>query len=216
MVDEEAVGCPVDPDFDALSPGYLADPVAVLAGVPPERRPVFFAPRLGYYVVTGYAEIDHVFRHPELFSAGSAQLPLVPLVPEAQEILRGAGHRPQPSMVSLDPPAHDRLRVPAARAFTPKRVAAMVPTILATAGELLDAVAGSPRFDVVAALAHPLPATVIFALMGVPPEDRPRLYDLVRAKQVEPGDDLTSDLLGNEEGTPESWRWRRSARSCSR
>lgn len=175
MVDEPAVGCPVDDDFDPLGAEYLADPVGVLAHVPAARRPVFWASRLGYYVVTGYAETDRVFRHPDVFSAATAQLPLAPLVPEAQEILRGAGHRPQPSMVSLDPPAHDRLRGPAARAFTPGRVAAMVPTIEATISDLLDQVAGEERFDLVAALAHPLPATVIFALLGVPPEDRPTL-----------------------------------------
>jgi len=149
--------------------------VAVLRSIPPEHRPIFFAPRLGYYVVTDYAETDYIFRHPELFSAANTQQPLAPLVPEAQEILRGAGHRPQPTMVSLDPPAHARLRVPAARAFTPRRVESMVPTIQATVTELLDAVADVPRFDLVASLAHPLPATVIFALMGVPRQDWPQL-----------------------------------------
>jgi hypothetical protein len=43
-----------------------------------------------------------------------------------------AGHKPQPSMVSLDEPAHARLRKPAARAFSMKRVTAMIPTIEAT------------------------------------------------------------------------------------
>ena len=177
MVDEPVAGCPVDADFDPLSPEYLADPVAVLQRIPPENRPIFFAPRLGYYVLTDYAETDHVFRHPEIFSAANTQLPLAPLVPEAQEILRGTGYRPQPSMVSIDPPAHGRLRAPTARAFTPGRVNGMIPTIEATVRDLLDAVADQPRFDVVAALAHPLPATVIFALMGVPRADWPRLKE---------------------------------------
>ena len=43
-------------------------------------------------------------------------------------------------MVSLDPPAHGRLRKPAARAFTPRRVDEMAPRIRATCAELLDAV----------------------------------------------------------------------------
>src|SRR4029077_4010568 len=41
----------------------------------------------------------------------------------------------------------------------------------ATTHELLDAVADAERFELVTALAHPLPATVMFALMGVPRED---------------------------------------------
>ena len=175
MLETQPVACPVDPDFDPLSDAYLADPMAVLKAMPAEQHPIFFAPRLGYYVVTGYAETDHVFRHPEIFSAANTQQPLAPLVPEAQEILRGAGHRPQPSMVSLDPPAHGRLRGPAARAFTPRRVESMVPTIETTVTELLDAIGDAPRFDLVACLAYPLPATVIFAMMGVPRQDWPRL-----------------------------------------
>jgi cytochrome P450 len=175
MLDAQPVACPVDAEFDPLSPEYLADPAAVLRALPPDHRPIFFAPKLGYYVVTDYAETDYVFRHPELFSAANTQQPLVPLVPEAQDILRGAGHRPQPSMVSIDPPAHARLRGPTARAFTPRRVESMVPTIEATVTELLDGVGDAARFDVVSALAHPLPATVIFAFMGVPRADWPRL-----------------------------------------
>src|SRR3954454_16055075 len=119
------IACPVNPEFDPLSAEYLADPVAVLQTVPAEHRPIFFAPRLGYYVVTDYAEVDHVFRHPEVFSAANTQQPLVALVPEAQQRLRGDGAPPRPSMVSLDPPEHTRLRVPAARAFTPRRVECM-------------------------------------------------------------------------------------------
>jgi cytochrome P450 len=140
MLEAQSVACPVNPEFDPLSPEYLADPLAVLRSLRPGDHPLFFAPKLDYYVVTGYAETDHVFRHPEIFSAANTQQPLVPLVPEAQEILRGAGHRPQPSMVSLDPPAHGRLRGPTARAFTPRRVDAMAPVIEATIAELLDAV----------------------------------------------------------------------------
>lgn len=69
-----------------------------------------------------------------------AQAPLAPLVPEAAEILLAGGHKPQPSMVSLDEPAHARLRQPATRAFTAKRVNDMAPAIRATTRELLDAV----------------------------------------------------------------------------
>ena len=53
-----------------------------------------------------YADVARVFRDHERFSAATAQLPLVPLVDEARQILAAGGHRPQPSMVSLDQPAH--------------------------------------------------------------------------------------------------------------
>ncbi|MBV9207385.1 MAG: cytochrome P450, partial [Actinobacteria bacterium] len=51
----------------------------------------------------------------------------------------------------------------------------MIPVIEATAARLLDAVGQAQEFDLVAALAFPLPANIVFALMGVPAEDYARL-----------------------------------------
>jgi cytochrome P450 len=163
-----APGCPVDESFDPLSPGFLADPFAVLAA---GRPAVFFAPSIGYYILTRYADIEEVFRDNATYSAAPAQAPLAPLVPQAQQILLAGGHQPQPSMSSLDEPAHARLRKPAARAFSMKRVSAMIPAIAAAAAGLLDAVAAEAEFDLVAALAFPLPANIVFALIGVPERD---------------------------------------------
>ena len=124
--------CPVHEDFDPLSDDFLADPFASFTDAP-----VFYAPSIDYYVVTRYRDIEEIFLNPQDYSAAAAQLPLVQLVPEAREILLAGGHKPQPSMVSLDPPDHTRLRRPAARAFTPRRVEAMRPRIQATVDELL-------------------------------------------------------------------------------
>src|SRR3954464_9969200 len=171
--------CPVHADFDPLSDDFLADPYAVMAALPLDDTPVFYAPSLDGYVVTRYADVDAVFRDPETYSAAPAPRPLRPLAPGAAEILLAGGHKPQPSMVSLDPPAHTRLRRPAPRAFTPRRgagwgpgvgggVAEMEPGVRATLTELLDAVDPARPFDIVQALTFPLPATVIFSFMGVP------------------------------------------------
>ena len=170
-------GYPVDELFDPLAPDFLADPFTVLAELPPTaERPVFFAPSIGYYIVTRYSDIEQVFRDHGTFSAAVAQAPLAPVVPEAQQALLGGASTPQPpSMVSLDEPAHSRLRKPAARAFSMKRVQAMVPTIRATTARLLDAVGDTGQFDLVAALAFPLPANIVFSLMGVPEQDYGRL-----------------------------------------
>jgi len=168
-----AIGCPVHADFDPLSEDFLRDPYAHMQALPA----VFFAPSLDYYVVTRYAEVERVFLDPETFSAANAQLPLIPLAAEVGKILLDGGHRPQPSMVSLDPPAHGRLRKPAARAFTPRRVKQMEPRIRATAADLLDAVEASGPFELIAALAFPLPMRIMFGFMGVPEADWPRLKE---------------------------------------
>jgi cytochrome P450 len=169
-----ATGCPVAQDFDPLAPEFLRDPFAVLATLS-DDEPVFYAPSIDYYVVTRHADIDAVFHDNETFSAANAQLPLVPLAPEAGRILLAGGHKPQPSMVSLDEPEHRKLRGPAARALTPRRVAAMEPTIRVTLDELLGAIDPAAPFDLVSTLTFPLPATVIFSFMGVPPEDYAQL-----------------------------------------
>src|SRR4051794_14662299 len=166
----KAAGCPVHAGFDPLGDAFLRDPLEFMAGA----EPVFYAPSIDYYVVTRYADIEHVFLDPATFGAANAQLPLIPLSPEVGKTLLDGGHRPQPSMVSLDPPDHGRLRKPAARAFTPRRVKQMEPRIRATAADLLDAVEASGPFELIAALAFPLPMRIMFGFMGVPEADWPR------------------------------------------
>src|SRR5690242_6193902 len=91
MATEPQVQCPVREDFDPLSPEFLADPYAVLASLPVEQAPVLYAPALDYYVVTRYADVEAVFLDPQSYSAATAQLPLVPLVPARARSSRPAG-----------------------------------------------------------------------------------------------------------------------------
>ncbi len=167
--------CPVEPAFDPLSPEFLADPFAVMASLDLAERPVFYAPAIDYYVITRHRDIEAIFSDHEGYSAAAAQLPLVELDPQARQILLDGGHRPQPSMVSLDPPAHTRLRRPTARAFSARRTAEMEPRIRRVVEDLLDVIDPTVPFDLVAALTFPLPATVVFGFMGVPEEDYAQL-----------------------------------------
>ncbi len=183
MSDVAVGGGPVEAGFDPLSPAFLTDPIAVLASLR-DDEPVFYAPAVDYFVVTRYADVEAVFRDPETFSAAAAQLPMTPLTPEAQQTLLDGGHRPQPSMVSLDPPEHERLRGPAARAFTPARVVAMEGPIRDRTRMLLDAIGGAAVFDAIAAVAFPLPALTIFHMLGVPDEDIPQLKEWCGARAL--------------------------------
>ena len=170
-----AMGCPVVAEFDPLSAEYLADPFAVMRSLGLRGRPVFYAPAIDYYVITRYRDIEAIFSDPESYSAAAAQLPLVELEPRTREILLDGGVRPQPSMVSLDPPEHTRLRRPTARAFSARRTAEMKPRIREVVGELIDSIDPSAPVDLVAALCFPLPATVVFSFIGVPQADYAQL-----------------------------------------
>jgi hypothetical protein len=70
-----------------------------------------------------------------------------------------------------DPPEHTRRRALLNKAFTPRAVEALAPTIAAVVDRLLDKVAGRGRMDVIADFAYPLPATVIAGMIGVPADD---------------------------------------------
>jgi P450-derived glycosyltransferase activator len=72
------------------------------------------------------------------------------------------------SFLELNPPDHTRLRRLAAPAFGPKRIASYRPLIERTVHRLLDEAAVQGRFDLVPALASPLPITVICDLLAVP------------------------------------------------
>ena len=86
-------------------------------------------------------------------------------------------------MLAVDPPDHTRLRRLVSRAFTPRRVAALEPSIRHIAGELLDEMETAGRdteVDLVEGYAHPLPFRVICALLGVPEEERGLLHQSFR------------------------------------
>src|SRR5260370_28525263 len=71
-------------------------------------------------------------------------------------------------------PAHPRLRLILAKAFTPRRVAALQPRIAAITAELVDrAAASSETIDLVADVAFPLPMAVVGDALGVQPRDWP-------------------------------------------
>lgn len=102
---------------------------------------------------------------------------------------------PTRSFLVLNPPDHTRLRRLVSRSFTPRRVEELAPRIEAITDELLAAVNGKSSFDVVAALATPLPVAVISELFGVPDEDRPRIvkWSHALARSIEPAFLLSDD-----------------------
>lgn len=102
------------------------------------------------------------------------------------------------SMLFADPPDHTRLRRLVTRAFTRRRVAALRPRIEQITDTLLDEIAqaetaqaeitqsgiaqnGRAGIDLIAALAFPLPITVICELLGVPVADREDFREWSRA-----------------------------------
>jgi cytochrome P450 len=72
------------------------------------------------------------------------------------------------SFLTMNPPAHTRLRQVALPAFSPKAVATYRDRITATVADLLDRAAAGGSFDLVASFAAALPIAVITDLLGIP------------------------------------------------
>ena len=79
-------------------------------------------------------------------------------------------------MIFMDPPEHTRYRRLVSKAFTPRRMKLLEDDIRALCVDLLDGLVGRSSFDYVQDFGARVPAYVIAALLGVPPEDR----DMVR------------------------------------
>ncbi|WP_027940596.1 cytochrome P450 [Amycolatopsis taiwanensis] len=131
-----------------------------LRGKQPDQ-PVCFDVAAGVWNVYGFPETLAVLSDPKTFSSDTARV-----VPEQFHLLADG------NLGELDPPRHTKLRKLVSHTFTPKVVAGLEPRIAALTHELLDAVAGRPRIELVADLAYPLPVTVIADLLGVPASDR--------------------------------------------
>ncbi|MFE3639035.1 cytochrome P450 [Streptomyces sp. NPDC059168] len=86
---------------------------------------------------------------------------LAPTQPDFEDFTQG-------NFVGMDPPEHRKLRTLVSQAFTPRIVRELGPRIEAVCDRLLDAVADRDRFDLIDALAHPLPIIVIAELLGIP------------------------------------------------
>jgi len=60
-------GYPVNEDFDPLDPDYLADPYPYYARFRSEM-PIFYAPKIDFWVVSRYEDIQRVVKDPAAFS----------------------------------------------------------------------------------------------------------------------------------------------------
>lgn len=85
MVVTAVTGCPVQPDFDPLAPGYLADPFAAWSSLPIEARPLFYAPAIDYYILTRHADIAEVFHDSETHEVAPPRDPGVHGIPGARD-----------------------------------------------------------------------------------------------------------------------------------
>jgi cholest-4-en-3-one 26-monooxygenase len=134
-----------------------------------EQEPVAFLPEPdgpGFWGVFRYDDVVEVSRHPQQFASAPAvfiQDPEDPTV--TQELL-----------INQDPPKHTKLRKLVNRGFTPRQISALEPHVRAIVVGLLDHAAGMGSFDLVHDLAVELPLQVIAEMVGVPADERHKVF----------------------------------------
>jgi cytochrome P450 len=153
-----------DPLARLMGPRDKADPYPLYESV---RRRGLVRSRLGPWVTAGHATASAILRDRRFSSSPVHQRGYAP--PASPPGDPRAGN----DLLTLDPPDHTRLRRLVSGAFTPKAVADLEPFIRDTAARLLAA-AGPAGFDLIGALAFPLPIAVICRLLGVPAADQDR------------------------------------------
>jgi len=168
---------------DDLAEINLADPDRFTEGVPHhwfralrERAPVYWHPGNatvgnGFWCVTRYEDVKEVSRNPQVYSSerGGTNIPDMP--EEGLQQVRAI-------MLNMDPPRHVQYRRLVQRGFTPRMIENLRPHIFERAKQIVDGVIERGRCEFVSEVAAELPLQMICEMVGVPQEDRKRIFDL--------------------------------------
>lgn len=166
-------GCPVSPRaaaFDPFEDGYQQDPPDYVRWSRDEE-PIFWSPKLGYWVVTRYADIKAIFRDNLSFSPSIALEKITPTGPEANEVLASYGFALNRTLVNEDEPAHMPRRRALMEPFTPEALKHHEPLVRRLTREYVDRFVADGRADLVDQMLWEIPLTVALHFLGVPEED---------------------------------------------
>lgn len=165
--------------YNPLAAAMARDPYPVYAKLR-RHSPTHHSRLMDALVLSRYADVDAVLRNHARFSNDPdnrrpSKIAAMP-IPDQRSIL------------FMDPPDHTRLRGLINKAFTRAAINALEPRVRALMGALLDAIDDPSGFDLMEAVAGPLPVMVIAEMLGVPQEDRAqfRRWSDRRARLLEP------------------------------
>ena len=160
--------------FNPLDERYSSNPWPHFADLR-RHEPVHHSP-IGQWFLFRYEDVSRLLRDPSL-SVDDANVTV-----RDEERLAvfqaefGEAERSN-SMLGRDAPDHTRLRRLVSKAFTPRAIAELRPTIDAMVDTALDGMAERGRTEIVGELAFPLPFDVISVMLGMPPSDRDQIAE---------------------------------------
>ncbi len=158
--------------FAPTDPAFIEDPYPVYTEMR-ERAPLLYHEATDHWLVSRYRDVNALLRDRRLgrtylHMASHADMghPDPPALQDPFWWLINNG------ILDMEPPEHTRVRRLVSKAFTPRTVERLRPTIQTITDELIDGVSGGGEFDLIADIAEPLPVTVIAELLGIPGSDR--------------------------------------------
>ncbi|HWE55101.1 MAG TPA: cytochrome P450 [Acidimicrobiales bacterium] len=132
------------------------------------------APGPGFWVFTKHEDVVAIGRDAKHFSSDQRRGGVVGLEDVAEMQDFGEGGQ---LMLTMDPPSHTRHRRLVNRGFTPKMIAMLEPHIREITVQIIEEAIAKGEIDFVTEVASELPLQVIAELMGVPQEDRHKVFD---------------------------------------
>ena len=165
--------------FDPFGSAYQDNPGKALEWAR-ENAPVFFDPKLGYWVVTRYEDVQSIFRDNITFSPANALEKITPLTVEAQAILARHQFGLNRTLVNEDEPQHTARRRALIGAFDVDKLAHHEHMVRELVTKYIDKFAADGHADLVDQLLYEVPLQVAFEFLGVPEHDK----DLLRKYSV--------------------------------
>ena len=128
----------------------------------------------GYWVISRHADVITCNRDAQTFSSAARNGGVVSIedLPRS-EMTEATGNL----MLMMDPPEHTRHRKLVNRGFTPRMIGMLEPHIRELTLEILDRAIAKRDTDFVVDVAAELPLEVIAELIGVPREDRHKIFE---------------------------------------
>src|SRR4051795_2196563 len=172
--------CPFGQGYDFTDPDVLLKgiPVAEFAELR-KTAPVWWNEQPesifddgGYWVISRHEDIKAISRDGDLWSTNRKGVVMrLPEGTDAEQL-----ELTKALLINHDAPEHTRLRKIVSRLFTPRSVAALEEKLAIAAREIVAAAASKDGGNFVEDIASGLPLLAIADLIGVPEEDRAKLF----------------------------------------
>ncbi|MBY0287588.1 MAG: cytochrome P450 [Mycobacteriaceae bacterium] len=126
----------------------------------------------GYWLVTKHTDVKEVSKRSDIF--GSSPDGAIPTWP--QDMTRDAIDLQKAVLLNMDAPQHTRLRKIISRGFTPRAIGRLEDELRARAQKIAETAAAEGSGDFVEQVSCELPLQAIAELLGVPQDDRDKLF----------------------------------------